>query len=147
MISSAGKILIILVVILLILFAIQTFGKQPRHHHRRRHDANGLIQPATNLQPSSGPQPMDLSKGAANLVNPNLLQATHMIADATQPQQQPCAADLLFEGCPTGQQFGGMTIMPQTIFPGSYLPPAVFNTSGFIPACVGGGIMNDTCFQ
>jgi hypothetical protein len=155
MFPDIAKTLLVLALIVALGIWMSSYARRKRQPH---HWVNGLIQPATNLQPqasnlqpaSGKSQPIDLSKPAVSLSEPvSQLDpaAANLIAPGSQRPAQLCSMDSILPGCPAGQQYGGMTLMAQTIYPNSYLPSAVYNSSAFIPGCDGFGYSPDPCFQ
>lgn len=152
------RILLVLAIIVALGIWMSSFLKKNHHDKRRRHWVNGLLQPSTplqpmaaNLQPAGGrSQPTDTSMPAVPLDQPSSQldpAAQNLIGPGSQPAQQLCGQDPLLPGCPIGQQYGGMTLMAQTVFPNSYMPPAVFNTSAFVPGCEAFNYAPDPCWQ
>lgn len=153
------RLLLVLAIIVALSIWMASFLRKQHHDKRRRHHwVNGLLQPAvplqqptTPLQPAGGSsQPTDMSMPAVPLSEstaPLDPAAMNLIAPGSEPATRLCGQDPLFPGCPMGQQFGGMTLMAQTVFPNSYMPPAVFNTSGFVPGCEAFNYAPDPCWQ
>ncbi len=153
------RVILVLAIVVALGIWMHSFTTRLRRD-RRRHWVNGLIQPSVPLQPAqsqpqpqpqpSSVQPMDMSQPATALSEPvDQLDpmAQSLIAPGSELPQQLCAQTPLIPGCPLGQQYGGMTLMAQTIYPNSYLPAAVYNTSAFVPGCEGFNYAPNPCYQ
>jgi hypothetical protein len=152
MYPELARVLIVLALVVALGIWMHSFlQKNQNRNQRRRHWVNGLLQPAVPLQPAAGrSQPMDTSKPAVPLAEAAAEltpQTQHLIGPGSLPPAELCSQPPLLPGCLMGQQWGGMTISDQTIYPNSYLPAAVYNTSGFVPGCDGFGYAPDPCWQ
>lgn len=99
-------------------------------------------------------QPMNLIEKDLILPDSNCLVADNYdglsLYDVERSQQHNpiCKADNVWPSCgePCTTIYG-MTSTDQSIYPGSYLPPALWNTSGYTYLCSEKGAQPQSCFQ
>lgn len=154
------KTLVRILIVLAVIVGLSIWMASAMKRKQKRHWVDGLLKPAQNLvpqiahlQPSSScakSQPVDISEPAVPL-NEQTQQlqpaAENLIGKGSVPPSHICSMSPILPGCPTGHQYGGMTVMSQEIYPNSYMPAAIYNSSAFVPGCEGFGYEPEPCFQ
>ena len=153
------KTLVRILIVLAVIVALSIWMASAMKPKPKRHWVDGIIQPAqplvpqiANLQPSTSKpsQPLDISEPAVPLSEQTQQlhpAAEHLIGPGSLPPKHICSMSPILPGCPTGHQYGGMTIMAQDLYPNSYVPAAIYNSSAFVPGCEGFGYEPEPCFQ